>query len=415
MKKLFLLLGCIGGIANAEIQTITIKSLGYGVDRNSAVREALIESLKQYKGVNIDSIRTFTNNIYEFALSSNTEETTSVEIEKSMRSNITEITSGIIQTYTIIENKQLSRNEWEAELEVTFKKYKTPGISPNSRRKLLVYPFNTSQATYAVNNKNIKNTEFARQLAAHIDISLTQSRRFTILDEAYLAQYQQAKKSILSADTALEEKIKLGSRLGADYMVVGTISNAKINKQEEYLDLIDETIVERSAEFSVEYKVIIVATGQSKWSDIVNININPATMRSLTQGKTDNILHRDIMDYIAKIISNAMIANIYPTKIVGVSQRLKNITLGQGGNSFKVGEILDVMALGEEFFDPYTGESLGQDEEKVATAKVTRVLPKFTKAKIISGDIKFIQKGDIVRRAPSQQQTPQKNPQWIGN
>jgi hypothetical protein len=416
MKRILLLLALLSSVVNADIQTIKVQSLGYGISPNSAIRNALIESLRQHKGVTVDSVKSFTNNINEFSKSDNGVDSNSVEIEKSMRSKILEITAGTIQAYRIIENKKLSVNEWEAELEVTFKKYKTPGISPNSRRKLLVYPFKTSQDKYQVNEKTYKGKEFSRQLSSHIDALLVQTRRFTVLDRDYIEESLQEKQFILSADTSIQEKIKLGEKLSADYIVVGTIANASIDKKEEYLDLLDETIVERSAEFIIEYKIIVMTTGQSKWSDVVSINIDGNTMRQLSQGKTDNVIHRETMNFISKKITNALMSNIYPLKIIGVSNRLKTITINQGGNSLKNGDILDVMALGEEFFDPYSGESLGQDEEMIAKAKVTRVLPKFTKAKIISGNISDVRKNDIVRRHTTPiNKTQKSNPQWIGD
>lgn len=397
-SKLLVLLLLFSGFLFAEVETEKIRALGYGVSANTAIQEALIESLKQRKGVNIDSIRTFKNDISEYAKSIDGQSTNEVEINKLIQSKVTEITTGIIHRYRIIENRKNSDNEWEAELEIIFKKYKTPGISPHSRRKIAIMPFRTLKSSYQINDKIYSSTETSRQFAQHLTNHIIHSRRFSVLDREYMDEYLKERKLVLSTNSSLDEQMKLGEVLGVDYMIVGKIGQASINKNKEYLDLIGETLITRGAEFNIDYRIIVMPTRQIKWSDTVSMSIDSKTMKSLTQNATDNVIHQRVMDYFAQIISGQLLANIFPLKIVNISQRLKTITLNQGGKSLKVGEVFEVMTLGEEMFDPYTKESLGQDEEQIAIAKILKVLPKFSKAKIIKGSIEDIQKGDIVRR-----------------
>lgn len=413
-NKLLVFLLLFSGFLFAEIETEKVRALGYGVSANTAIQNALIESLKQRKGVSIDSARTFKNDISEYAESINGESTNKVEIEKLMLSKVTEITSGIVHRYSIIENRKIADNEWRAELEIVFKKYKTPGISPHSRRKIAVMPFRTLKNHYKINDKVYSATETSRQFAQHLTNHITHSRRFSVLDREYMDEYLKEKKLVLST-SSLDEQMKLGEVLGVDYMIVGKIGQASIDKNREHLDLIGETLITRGAEFNVDYRIIVMPTRQIKWSDTVSMSIDRKTMENLTKGATDNIIHQRVMDYFAQIISGQLLANIFPLKVVGTSKRLKTITLNQGGKSLKVGDIFEVMALGEEMFDPYTKESLGQDEEKIATVRISKVLPKFSKAKIIKGDIDDIQKDDIVRRQQrdnAQIDVESENPLW---
>ena len=46
----------------------------------------------------------------------------------------------------------------------------------------------------------------------------------------------------------------------------------------------------------------------------------------------------------------------------------------------QVGDQFTVYSLGEEFLDPYTGESLGRDEKNVGIVRVTEVKQKYSKA-----------------------------------
>jgi histidyl-tRNA synthetase len=60
--------------------------------------------------------------------------------------------------------------------------------------------------------------------------------------------------------------------------------------------------------------------------------------------------------------------------------------------------MLEIMSLGENVVDPYTGESLGQQEHAIATIEVIKVMAKMSTAKIVSGDIVNINNLDIARR-----------------
>ena len=56
--------------------------------------------------------------------------------------------------------------------------------------------------------------------------------------------------------------------------------------------------------------------------------------------------------------------------------------LGSGGDILKVGEKLNLIQLGDEILDSYTGESLGRIEKIIGTVKITQVDSGLSYAKI---------------------------------
>jgi len=88
-------------------------------------------------------------------------------------------------------------------------------------------------------------------------------------------------------------------------------------------------------------------------------------------------------------------SDLFPLKIIKITGDKVYINRG-AGVSFKVGDILTVMAQGEGLVDPDTGESLGSAEEEVGRVEVATVQKKFSTAKIVSGAGQ-IKKGAIVR------------------
>jgi len=103
-----------------------------------------------------------------------------------------------------------------------------------------------------------------------------------------------------------------------------------------------------------------------------------------------------ITSELAEQLAQKALANIYPMRVVAVKG--KTVVLNQGGKTLKKGDRLDVYFLGEEMFDPYTKESLGRLEEKIAVVKVVRVSAKTTYAKVVEGDAELIETDFIVRR-----------------
>lgn len=126
-----------------------------------------------------------------------------------------------------------------------------------------------------------------------------------------------------------------------------------------------------------------MATRQIKWSDTVSVSLNNVGNLELAATAT------------GKKISSELLDNIYPLRVVGLSN--KQVILNQGGKSILNGSYFKIFSLGEVIIDPYTNEPLGQTETKVATVKVTRVEAKMTYGNVVEGEASTIQPGFIAR------------------
>ena len=58
------------------------------------------------------------------------------------------------------------------------------------------------------------------------------------------------------------------------------------------------------------------------------------------------------------------------------------LVLGSGGDILRVGESLNLIELGDEILDSYTGESLGRIERIIGTVKITQVDSGLSYAKV---------------------------------
>jgi curli biogenesis system outer membrane secretion channel CsgG len=388
----------ISGIVSADVEVEKVAVFGYGNTRVQAIQSGLIEAIKQRQGVSIDVVRDYERQMNKQSFSVNEVDVNITDFSNKSNNNIKEITSGTIQNYNILNLAKNNDNEWEAQLEIVFKKYRTPGITPHSRRKIVIMPFKTLMPSYRVNSDRYTDDAFSKSFNQHLTNHLTQTRRFAVLDREYINEYLAEKNIILSGNSSTDEKIKLGEALGADYIVTGKIGQASIGRKNSTLDITGEGRVSYSAEIDVDYRIMVLATRQVKWSDTVSLSLDTETIGKITRNKQDNAASQAILSYFASIISNQLISNIYPLRVVGKSIERGTLILNQGGKTLAIGDKLEVMSLGEQVIDPYNGESLGQQENVIATIEVTSVLPKMSIAKVITGSIESINNLDIVRR-----------------
>ena len=290
--------------------------------------------------------------------------------------------------------------------------YKSPGISPHSRRKLAVMPFRNVKTSFSIGGSRIPSWEISREFSQKLVDELTQSRRFTVLDREYICNYFKEKHLVLSGNMPLQEQMHLGQVLGVDYMLVGTISNFELERVPYRIKILDKTGYKNTAKFIADYRIIVMATRQVKWSDSVTLNLDADALRRLIKSDDPEIIQHALLEEGARKIAHKALANIYPIRIA-VVQPGGRLILNQGGKTVSEGELFDIFKVGDKVVDPYSGESLGAAETWIATAKVERVLAKQSYAAVIKGEADQVQVKDICRRVKKKKQTPPKREKQI--
>lgn len=90
---------------------------------------------------------------------------------------------------------------------------------------------------------------------------------------------------------------------------------------------------------------------------------------------------------LCRKIAFSIVEFLAPYQVINVGKSkggAPEITINKGKDTdIKKGQVYDVFEVGEEMFDPETGESLGKSETLIAKAKITSCRAKFSKAKVI--------------------------------
>ncbi|ARU59146.1 curli production assembly/transport outer membrane lipoprotein CsgG [Oleiphilus messinensis] len=370
---------------------------GFGASFNVATQNALIESVKQANGVSIDSQKIYTKAIKEQSVVSADESTHDVSINNDSLYNIKESTQGTINSYEIVQADNTEVDQWHVQVKVVLVEYVTPGNSPHSLRKIAVLPVRTKFSEIRVVNKTFSNAEIVRQYNQKLVNELTQSRRFSVMDRDYMDEYIKERDLLLSPDSSQDEQMKIGEALGVDYLLIGTVTEFKAETQQKYSKTMGQTTNNSIMQFYADYRIMVMATRQVKWSDTVKVTLMQPEIEPYARSNDDQGLIDLILERAARKVVHSSLDNIYPLKVLKVAGE-SAIYLNQGGKMTSVGGHYEVFTPGDLITDPDTGLNIKIDGEKVAAIEVTKVQSKYSLAKLLSGSLASIEPGAIVRR-----------------
>ena len=346
----------------AALEVVTKKFEGKGRTSNQAIEDALVKAITSVNGIALSS------NTVSAVLESSVD-VNSAGVKKSYGAdgdiylkNIIKKTNGVIKNYELISEKK-EGNVVTVQLNVSITKLADSVEAKRLRLALLPFKFNKSiqpqdaQEFDAVFSRNLVN-------------NLTNTGRFGMLDRQYLDEQSQELDFIKNKGTSNDEKAKLANRLGTDFIITGTYEKIKFNRIEKKSRVSDKVKISTQSSAEVTFRLIDVATTIVKFA------------KTYKRDNNDSI--ESLANELAKLISDNVIETLYPIRILSSSS--ESLIIGQGGDSIKKGQKFGVYKLGKELKDPYTNESLGQEEIKVGLFQVSDVKPKFSHGKIIEGN-----------------------------
>jgi curli biogenesis system outer membrane secretion channel CsgG len=403
-----------GGILKRSEQTNVIvrEVIGRGHDRDEAIKDALYRAVEQSRGVGVDTVA------YEYNFrgagagisgdgpDGRRIDFDSVDVTTRGTAYTTEI-EGLVKSYDVIEEQQVDADTYQVKLRVSVYDYAVRGQT--KRVKIALMPAKTLQPEYDFLNTTIPADVLSKLFSQRLAMGLTQTNKFAVLDRESISDFAKERNMLVSFDAPLAEQAKLAETLGADYLLIGTISQAKIEKIEKYLKTANYTATEFKARFKFDYRLVDSATKQIVIASAAEKYLENQEVRKLADEQSplewDAAQVRDaFLTLVANDVIEAIIDRVYPVKIAAV-QPDGQVILNQGGERMAEGMILDVYSMGEEIFDSDTNESLGRIESLVATIEVHKVSHNMSFAAVVSGDASKITKGLVCRLKEAKKKT----------
>jgi hypothetical protein len=406
MKKicmLFIIVALVCPKVFSATKTIVRETKGRGITRDEAINKALSQAVAQVKGVKVGSEE------YEFGYRSASADIEKKDTGKEIEFDAVSVQTGgsvlkteiegLVKTYEVLEEKKIDDTTYEVTLKVWVYDYEDP--DQTKRLRLAIMPIKLSQRYQA--GKFIEpGSDISHMLAQKLSVGLSETNKFAVLDREYILDFAHNRNILLSDDSSLEEKAKLGKVLGADYMIVGTISDIRLEIKQKTSSAIGHPIREYEADFVFDYRLIVGPTRRVRLADTVNLSLETEDVKKLVKKwEPEDLDFRELFDSLASMVANQVVETIidrlYPIRIASIDEN-GQIIVNQGGKRILQGLVLDVFTEDKEIFDIDTKESLGKTEVLIATIKIDKVTPKISYAKLIKGDLSNISEGLICRR-----------------
>jgi TolB-like protein len=356
----------------ASYELVSREATGYGESEDAALANALVEAIRQVRGLTVDAERSLRTSLAETESGRGLK----VELDERIRSR----SQGLIHSYEVMA---LARQDgrWLARVLATMPQYRSPGPDRDHLRSIAVLPFRARAASV---------TGLTRRWEQKLVTHIVQSRRFRVVDREYSTELDQEQARWRSGEAPMAELVRVGQQLGADYVVVGELTHF------ELLPRGGDPWVE-DVSFIVEYRVIEPATGEIRWANTRSTVYDRHTLlrlglRTRPQEATEHLLNTSADTVVTEILDL-----IYPIKVLRIEPD-GTLLFSQGGKRLQPGQWFSVHAPGETVQDPDTGLTARPDGVEVALATVIRVQDKWSWARVEQGERELIREGMVCRR-----------------
>jgi curli biogenesis system outer membrane secretion channel CsgG len=386
-----------------DTATKQIQVQGQGSTKDEAIKNGILQAVAQARGIKVGSgdysigydsgsaniDRTNTGKRVEI-------DAVSVRAEGTLQ---TTATAGLVKTYEVIDEKKLDDGTYQVTLKVWVYDHKP--IDKTSRLRLAVMPLKADERSYSFINLTMPGDQLADKLSQKITTALTQTNKFAVLDREHIQEYLHEQK-VLFNTAPIEEQARIGQVLGADYMLVGTITEAGLRiKQSTNEAIAGVSFKEYRADFAFDYRVIVASSRQIKFSDSVRLRLETNDVKQLvTKWEPTDLDYKELVDnLIAKAaaeVVNKLSDRLNPPRIASIAAD-GNVIIDQGGDRLITGTLLDVFKADKQITDADTNEIIGSTEILVATIRIDKVAPAMSYCSVVSGDTSQLAKGLICR------------------
>jgi len=407
MKKLMtVILLLSASVVLAAENAVETETTGQGSTRQLAIDNALYLAVCKVQGVEVASsvarvnVRTGSLDVIRDPITGSKK----IDIDDISASTAGVLSlveaRGLIKTFEILDEKQISPDVYQVKMKVMVYDYQSP--EDTKKIRLAIFPLESTAAAHRFGDKTVSGARLGEQFSQYLNTMLARNEKFTVLDRNSQAAILKEKQILVSDDAPLEEKVRLGEVLGADYMLIGSIPQAEILVQESANPIIGGTTREFKAYMEVEYRLIVGPTRQVAVSDQLRIKLEDQQVKSLVEKwESDDIdygqMQQGLVMRAAGQMADMITDYLYPVRVAAVRDS-GTLILNQGGKRFAQGDTLEIFRTGGEIIDPETGKSLGKDESLVASAKIVKILPRISYAEVIGGSGLEITTGALCRR-----------------
>jgi len=204
---------------------------------------------------------------------------------------------------------------WKVTIRAEVAKSANTGADRSGPLQGAILPFHTGNDRFSSALGTISANTASRKFSEFMTNDFVQSGKFRVLDRSYWEESNLEEKIIRERSYGNQESIKLGQKLGADYMVVGDIEAFDITPIQQ--KMYGASTATYATQFDIHVRVIEVSTSDIIWSndfsqtlDQNQLNRKLQELRKASPQKTDAQLTRDMQNHIYRTVSQSLVQDI---------------------------------------------------------------------------------------------------------
>ena len=377
------------------------EAVGAGLDLDSAVLQALENAVRQSCGVAIATSQEIAKrterSLKEVRLSEALDEMrSSYESSSLAKQDIQVRTKGYIKEYRVLAEELEAPGKVRVTVCAKVATFDPSSPRPGARPTLILVPPTTRSSSYAILGSTVSASEMVQCFESEMSREIFKAKLFTVLERQRLAAILGEHALIASGLVDLQEQVKLGKLYGGDIALLTEIEDVFATQEEKIIKLTGARIVKRQGAAKLNWKLVIVGTGEVIDQDSVHLPLDEQGFRDLEA----NFPATQLTTVMAAVVVRSMVpqlaeraAPLRIAQVVGGS-----VFLNRGRETLKPGMLLDVYRQGAELKDPTTGVGLGRSDQKVGSIRVERCERDFSVAAVVGGDVGESDIGSVCRK-----------------
>ena len=382
-------------IAFGSVQSEEVITTSRGRTPDEAVVNCLVEAIRQKRGVEIDALSEIRFSLEDLFRREGEEEFYREEIKDEVIEEIRMHTNGLIERYEVLSYNKMNDGSWEARVRAFVPVYRRR-VDSNNRSTLAVMPIIPRQGLKPA--EGIDVNEIARQISQRLTTQLVQTQHYNIFDREYGNEFEKERQLLISGGFPIREMARLEEQLGADYLLIGTLSDvhSSITSQEWYgVDVTRCKVI-----LSIDIRAVEFATRQVHRADTVTVSLDRVIDLGSSADRTSQVqltgqipgnIISELVDELITKLNRGFLDILMPVRVLDIQNGI--VYLNQGGTRIQKGERFSILGSHRTVTDPGSGALIRIEGEKLAEIVVKDVMEEYSIADIIYGEKKEIKAG----------------------
>lgn len=287
----------------AGTSEVTRDAEGYGATQAEALTNALADAVGQVRGAAAGMDRTVKETLQTIAGDG------AVVVTKTSEpvQDVFAVSRGYVRSYEVLESSKSDKGFY-VRIRAVVPEFKS-AISDEGKKRVAVLPFRVTVDGYTLTDHG-DAVAFSQRLADKLVSKLAAEKDVVVINRDFFAELG-LEKAVLGADAAPEELSKLGASVGADFLLVGRVQEART----EVVEGAYGGKATKTDEVRLSWRMVEAATGKLLGAGDVEFDNVRKPKNAYSWKKRDDFEKGALFGALAAKVANAALARPEPEPV----------------------------------------------------------------------------------------------------